>query len=251
MGEMIEIPHEWLYPQDWNEAAQVQRQMANQVVREDQWNTIHTLAGTDVSNTPRDPENRIYAAMVGLSYPGLKILHSACESSTATLPYQPGFLGFREAPALENAFKQLCEKMGALPDCLMVDGHGISHPRGLGIASHLGVLLDCPSIGVAKSILVGRPDGELGNQVGDFVPLRWKGQTLGLVLRTRPNVQPVYVSVGHRVSLETAMEIVLKCLSRYRLPEPTRQAHQAANLCRRGAEAITQPIQLELLSVNP
>ena len=133
----------------------------------------------------------------------------------------------------------------------MVDGHGISHPRGLGIASHLGVLLDCPSIGVAKSILVGRPDGELGNQVGDSVPLRWKGQTLGLVLRTRPNVQPVYVSVGHRVSLETAVEIVLKCLSRYRLPEPTRQAHQAANLCRRGAETTTQPIQLELLSVNP
>jgi len=247
---MNEIPHEWLYPRDWGEAAQVQRQMANQVLGEDQWKSLRTIAGTDVSNTPRDPENRIYAAMVGMSYPGLKILHSACERSTTELPYQPGFLAFREAPALVKAFQQLTEQMGAVPDCLMVDGHGISHPRGLGIASHLGVLLDCPSIGVAKSILVGKPEGELGNQIGDSVPLRWKGQTLGLVLRTRPNVQPVYVSIGHRVSLETAVEVVLKCLSRYRLPEPTRQAHQEANLCRRSAEAAAQPIQLDLLSAQ-
>src|SRR5262249_35990996 len=142
-----------------------------------------------------------------------------------------------------------CESGNAPPDCLIVDGHGISHPRGLGIASHLGVLLDCPSIGVAKSILVGKPEGELGNQIGDYIPLRWKGQTLGVVLRTKPNVQPVYVSSGHRVSLETAIKVVLNSLSKYRLPEPTRQAHNAANVCRKAHQAEDSQQQLHLPSL--
>jgi deoxyribonuclease V len=227
-----EIPQQWLYPADWEAAAQVQRQMATQVILGDQLNPIRYVAGTDVSNTPRDPENRIYAAMVSLAFPSLKRQESTCVLAQSHMAYQPGFLAFRESPALIQAFQQLSIR----PDCLLVDGHGISHPRGLGIASHLGVLLDCPSIGVAKSILVGRPQGELGNQTGDTVPLRWKDKTIGYVLRTRPHVQPVYVSIGHRVSLETALQTVLQCLTRYRLPEPTRLAHQAANACRTGQE---------------
>lgn len=246
----IDIPHHWLYPKDWPEATQVQREMASLVVREDRWNQLNVLAGTDVSNTPRDPENRIYAAMVCLSYPGLKILQQSCFAGKTDLPYMPGFLAFREAPALVNAFQQLGASAYSgsqqMPNCLVVDGHGISHPRGLGIASHLGVLLDCPSIGVAKSILVGKPEGELGNQTGDMTPLRWKGETIGMVLRTRPNVQPVYVSIGHRVSLNTAIEVVLNCLTRYRLPEPTRQAHQVANQCRKSHESESRQTELKL-----
>jgi deoxyribonuclease V len=241
----MDIPQQWLYPADWNEAARAQREMAELVVREDRYEHLRTVAGTDVSNTPRDPENRIYAAMVKMSFPGMQILGSACEQSTSLLPYMPGFLAFREAPALAQAFQQLCDDHGR-PDCLIVDGHGISHPRGLGIASHLGVLLDCPSIGVAKSILVGKPEGELGNQPGDTIPLRWKGETIGLVLRTRTNVQPVYVSLGHRISMETALNVILKCLGKYRIPEPTRQAHQAANLCRKTDETGSRQTTLDL-----
>jgi len=243
----MEIPQQWLHPRDWDEAKESQLEMAEMVVREDRWAQLRTVAGTDVSNTPRDPENRIYAAMVRMTYPGMQIMNSACEQSVTDLPYLPGFLAFREAPALVQTYQQLCGPNNeGRPDCLIVDGHGVSHPRGLGIASHLGVLLDCPSIGVAKSILVGKPDGELGNQVGDTVPLRWKGQVLGLVLRTRPNVQPVYVSIGHRVSLETALDVVLKCLGKYRLPEPTRQAHNAANVCRKYHETGSHQTQLNL-----
>jgi deoxyribonuclease V len=191
--------------------------------------TIHRIGGTDVSNNLRDPENRIYAAIITLDYPGLTPAGQACVDATAALPYVPGFLAFREVPALVEAYHRLPVK----PDLLLVDGHGISHPRGLGIASHLGVLLDCPTIGVAKSILVGKPAATLGNRVGDTVPLVWKGNPIGVVLRTRTNVQPVYVSTGHNISLETAVQWVIRCLSRYRLPEPTRQAHTAANVCRK------------------
>lgn len=234
MGKEM-IPTAWLYPASLEEAAQVQRLLAEKVVREDQLPVIHRVGGLDVSNNLRDPENWVYASVVSLDVSSLKPLETTCAQVQSTLPYMPGFLAFREVPALVEAFEQLQVK----PDLLMVDGHGISHPRGLGIASHLGVLLDCPTIGVAKSILVGKPASEPGNQVGDFVPLVWRGKTLGAVVRTRSNVAPVYISTGHKISLETAVEWVIRCLTRFRLPEPTRQAHQAANSCRR---AHTPPL---------
>ena len=115
----------------------------------------------------------------------------------------------------------------------MVDGHGISHPRRLGIASHIGVLLNIPTIGVAKSVLVGHPAGPLGEAKGDCVPLIWKGEQIGTFLRTKKCCHPVIISAGHRISLGTAVEIVLEYATRYRLPEPTRQAHLAANRCRK------------------
>lgn len=227
---MADIPHEWLYPETLEDASRVQRQLAEKVLKEDHLpEVIQRVGGTDVSNNLRDPENLIYAAVASLSFPALKPLENTCIKAKAAFPYIPGFLAFREVPALVDAYRQLPVK----PELLFVDGHGISHPRGLGIASHLGVLLDCPTIGVAKSILVGRPEGELGNRAGDTIPLMWKGQTIGAVLRTKPNVQPVYIATGHKISLETAVFWVTQCLTRYRLPEPTRQAHTAANLCRK------------------
>jgi deoxyribonuclease V len=243
MADLSRIPREWLYPATLAEATRVQRLLSERVIQEDALppiQRIHRVAGADVSNTPRDPQDMIYAALALLSYPNLKLLETSCVSAKSHFSYVPGFLAFRETPALIAAFSRLREMPDARPDVLMVDGHGISHPRGLGIASHLGVLLDWPTIGVAKSILVGHAEGEPGNSPGDHVPLVRHGKQVGVVLRTRKNVQPVYVSVGHKISLETAIRLVVDCLSRYRLPEPTRQAHIAANICRRGMLAPEQ-----------
>lgn len=232
-----DIPHEWLFPASFENAATVQRQLAERVIREDAFTTITNVAGADISNMPRDPENLIYAALVPLSFPALLTLGTSCVRTVTNFPYVPGFLGFREAPALVETYHQLCNR-NLKPDLIMVDGHGISHPRGLGIASHLGVLLDCPTIGVAKSILVGAPAREPGNQTGDWAPLEWKGKTIGAVLRTRPNVKPLYISSGHRIELDTAIDLVKRCLKGYRLPETTRQAHNAANAYRK---ELTRP----------
>jgi deoxyribonuclease V len=232
---ITEIPHHWLYPATLEEAANSQRQMAQQVVVEDAFNpVVERIVGTDASNAPRDPEKQMFAVCVSLNYPALKLVEFGHAQAVAPLPYIPGFLGFREAPALVEAFQNLKQK----PDLILVDGHGISHPRRLGIASHLGVLLDCPTIGVAKSILVGKPEGEPGNIPGDSVPLVWKGETIGLVLRTRTNVLPVYISPGHRISMASAKEWVIRCLSGFKLPEPTRHAHKIANQVRRDSTQI-------------
>jgi deoxyribonuclease V len=241
-----DIPKEWLYPPSLKEAARVQRILAERVVaRDDLPPDCKRFGGADVSNNPYDPTNRIYAALVILEKEAIqegvlpkpasradvwRICETATRVETATLPYRPGFLGFREAPALVRAYRELHAK----PDVLLVDGHGISHPRGLGIASHIGVLLDVPTIGVAKSILVGHPESEEALEPGFGVPLVWRGWQIGLALQTKRRSKPLYISVGHRVSLETAVRIVLQCLAGYRLPEPTRQAHLAANTCRRG-----------------
>lgn len=229
-------PREWLYPPTLSDAARVQRDLALRVRFEDDFGDVRRVAGADMSNNPRDPTDTIiHAVVVSLDGSTLAPVEAGEASIEAPMPYVPGFLGFREAPALVAAFARLA----VAPGLIMVDGHGISHPRGLGIASHLGVLLDVPTIGVAKSILVGRPERELGSLAGDHVPLVWRGRTLGAVLRTRARVQPVYVSTGHRVSLASAIEWVLRCQTKYRLPEPTRRAHEAANALRRAAGSPT------------
>jgi len=148
-----------------------------------------------------------------------------------SMPYVPGLLSFRELPLVLTAWDRLEQK----PDLVMVDGHGVAHPRGLGIASHLGLALDRPTIGCAKSILVGHHD-ELGPARGDRQPLIYKGRTVGYALRTKDRVNPLYIACGHRVSMETAIRWVLECDRGYRLPEPTRQAHLAANAARRDAQ---------------
>lgn len=215
----------WLYPKTMAEAADVQREMATLVKMQDDLPALKRIGGVDVSCNFRDPAKMIYAAAVSLDAKSLKLLEKSSVAEQQTFPYIPGFLGFREAPAIVEALKGLNQA----PDLLMVDGHGICHPRGLGIASHLGVLCNLPTIGVGKTILIGEPAGPLGTLAGDRVPLIWKGREVAMLLRTRPRAHPLIISVGHRISLHTAVELVLKCLQGVRLSEPTRQAHLAAN----------------------
>lgn len=230
-----DIPDAWLHPPSIKAAAEIQRELAARVVTQDAFDAdVRRLAGADISHNPRDPSKIVHALLVTLDWPSLAVTGNAGVSIVADFPYISGYLGFREGPSLVAAYAQLADDP---PDLIFVDGHGISHPRGLGIASHLGVLLDRPTIGVAKTILVGEPAGALGPEPGDHVPLVWKGRTIGAVLRTKRKCKPLFVSTGHRVSLSSAIEWVLRTTRGYRLPEPTRQAHLAANVRRRAASA--------------
>jgi deoxyribonuclease V len=227
---MIEkIPSIWLHPTSLEEAIEVQKNLAARVLLEDSFESIQTIAGVDVSNNLKDPTETIYAAAVALDYQTMQINAQGTAIQKQEFPYIPGLLGFREAPAVVEAIS----KVNPQPQLVMVDGHGISHPRRLGIASHIGVLLDIPTIGVAKSILIGKLAEPLGSQVGDCVPLIWKGNQIAMVIRTKARCNPLIISAGHRISLESAVRIVQNCLRGYRLPEPTRQAHLAANVVRR------------------
>ncbi|HJW04255.1 MAG TPA: deoxyribonuclease V [Azospira sp.] len=214
------ISHPWdLSPK---ESIALQRQLASLVEREDRFGPIGRVAGIDVGYEDGGATTR--AAVVVLAFPGLELLEQSVARLPTRFPYVPGLLSFREGPAVLAALAQL----SAPPDLMLYDGQGIAHPRRLGIASHLGVLLDIPSIGVAKSRLTGT-HAEPGSDKGDWVPLLDKGETIGAVLRSRRGVAPLYVSSGHRVSLETAIALVLACTPRYRLPETTRQAHKLAS----------------------
>lgn len=157
-----------------------------------------------------------------------------------TFPYIPGFLSFREVPAVLEALA----KSAVIPDLLLCDGQGIAHPRRFGIACHIGLLADVPAIGVAKSLLVGK-HAELADDRGSWQPLIHKGDTIGAALRTRPGTKPLYISPGHRVSLETAIAYVMRCTTKYRLPETTRHAHKLAS-----GPAIDQPVQSDELSTQ-
>lgn len=221
-------PH-WILPADLEEAEKAQREMAEKISLKDSEKPIEKIAGMDVSNHRFDPQKMIYGSVTLLSYPPLTRLETASQKDRQTFPYIPGFLGFREVPVLMQAYGQLSER----PDLIMVDGHGVSHPRGLGVASHVGVLLDLPTIGVAKSILVGKPAGPLGLEEGSQVPLVWKEREIGTLLRTKKNCRPLIISAGHKISLNTAIAWVQRCLKGYRLPETTRHAHLAANRYRR------------------
>jgi len=226
MDERDPLQHRWdLTPK---EARAVQRELANRVVTEDRLGEVGTVAGLDLG-FPRDLSGREVASavVVVLSLPSLEVIEQRVAERPVEFPYVPGLLSFRESPVALAAL----ELLETRPDVLIVDGQGFAHPRRFGIACHLGVLLDLPSIGCAKSILVGRA-AEPGPDPGDWTPLEDRGETIGAALRTRPKTKPVYVSVGHRVSLETAVELVVRCGRGYRLPEPTRLADRVAS--RRG-----------------
>ncbi len=202
------------------EAIEAQKRLAREVVRFDDLGAVRTICGVDVHYT----EGGIaYAAAVVLGFPGLEPVEAARVRHRPAFPYVPGLFAFREAPAMLEALAAL----PARPDLLVCDGHGIAHPRRCGLASHLGVLAGIPSIGVAKTLLVGA-HGALGEERGARAPVVDSGETVGAALRTRAGVTPVYVSIGHRVSLETAVRHVLACTPRYRLPEPIRAAHRLA-----------------------
>jgi deoxyribonuclease V len=175
---------------------------------------IHTVAGVDVSYGEVGR-----AAVVVLSFPALEVLEEVAIEGAARFPYIPGLLSFREGPLALAAL----ERVQTRPDVLMFDGQGYAHPRRLGLASHLGVYLDMPSIGVAKSRLVGTYT-EPGPNIGDRNPLVHRGEMVGVALRTKPRTNPLFVSAGHKLDLETAVAVVLRSLRGYRLPEPTRLA---------------------------
>ena len=209
----------------------MQLALAARVVEWDAHGPVRLVGGVDISAQRFDPEQMIHAAIIVLGLPGLEPVAQAAVSARARFPYVPGYLGFREVPALVEAWQRLEVR----PDLVLVDGHGVAHPRRFGIATHLGVALDVPTIGVAKSLLVGKPERAVPGAAGAAVPLVWKGERLGTALRTRRGANPLYVSAGHRVSLESAEAWVRALLRGYRLPEPTRLAHLAANAARRGA----------------
>jgi len=210
------------WPTDVAGARAVQEALRTKVVREDRLGRVGTVAGVDVGFEDGGETTR--AAVAVLTFPSLEPVARAISRRPTVFPYVPGYLSFRELPAVLEALAQLA----AAPDLILCDGQGLAHPRRFGLACHLGVLTGIPAIGVAKSRLIGRHD-ELPPDKGAWVPLLDKDETIGAVVRTRTNVSPVYVSTGHRVSLATAIDYTLRCTTRYRLPETTRHAHRLAS----------------------
>jgi deoxyribonuclease V len=201
------------------EAVAIQRRLAP-LVREAplDFDAVRTVAGLDVS--VRD--DRVRAAVVVYDVRAKAVVDQAVWEGPTPFPYVPGLLSFREVPAILPAL----ERLHAVPDVYMLDAQGRAHPRRFGLACHLGVLLDAPALGVAKSILVGRVEGALGEAKGSGAPLVHKGEAVGVALRTRERVKPVYVSVGHRVTLRDAGRLALRLAEKYKLPQPTHLAHR-------------------------
>ncbi len=216
----LALEHRWdLTPA---EARALQSELRGRVRRHGPRRAPRRVAGVDVGFASGGAET--CAAVAVLSFPDLTVLQTATARVPTRFPYVPGLLSFREIPAILAAL----EAIEPLPDLLLCDGHGIAHPRRFGIACHLGVLLDRPCIGVAKSRLVGE-HGPVPARRGEWTPLMHEGETVGAVLRSRAGVKPVYVSPGHRISLETAVARVMGCVTRYRLPETTRLADRLAS----------------------
>ncbi len=231
---------------DWNlterEAIALQRELAKSVVREDQLEEVRHIAGVDMAINEESDMAR--AAVVLLSYPALEVEERHVYEEPVRMPYIPGLLSFRETPCILGAFALLKQR----PELVMVDGQGIAHPRRLGIASHLGLWLELPAIGCAKSILRGEYDEEaLGEEFGSWVPLidKKKDEVIGAALRTRAHTSPMFISLGHRISLETSLRYVLDCCRGYRLPEPTRLADKLSkdNAWREEKQPAEQPEQ--------
>lgn len=191
---------------------------------------MRLVAGADVSHDRGS--DRFHAAVVLLSLPGLETVEEATAEGRSPFPYVPGLLSFREGPLLLRAFRRLRGK----PDLVLFDGHGIAHPRGIGIASHMGLLLGIPSIGCGKSLLVGEFDPP-GPRRGDWTPLRHEGRRVGAALRSRAGTKPIFVSPGHAIGHAAALRWVLRCGEGYRVPAPVRRAHLLANRLRSEASA--------------
>jgi deoxyribonuclease V len=227
----LRVAHRW--DVSVAEARKIQDKLREKWVGEDRLGEIRTVAGLDAAFLltgsqafkARDSwsvlreANRAIAAVVVYSYPEMQELEQAYAEVRLGFPYVPGFLSFREIPALLAALK----KLPRVPDLLFCDGQGYAHPRRMGLASHLGIVVDRPAIGCAKSILIGT-HGALGSEAGAWAPMMDQGETIGAALRTRASVKPVYVSQGHRVSLETAVRMTLAVCCGRRIPQPTRDA---------------------------
>ena len=218
--------HSWdLTPR---EAIALQQALRERVVTVDALGPCRRVAGVDVGFEESGAVTR--AAVAVLAWPELTLIDQAIARRPTRFPYVPGLLSFRETPAVLACL----ETLGQAPDLLLCDGQGYAHPRRFGFASHLGLLADIPAIGVAKTRLVGT-HGAVPEARGAWTPLLDGGEIIGAVLRSRAGVKPIYVSVGHRVSLPTAIQWTMDCTTRYRLPETTRWAHRLASPGRRGA----------------
>jgi deoxyribonuclease V len=226
-----------LHPWDLSpkEAIALQRELASHVIRTGDLpeSEVRFVAGSDVAFDK--PNGRGVGAIVVLAYPSLEVVERVSVESVVTFPYVPGLLSFRETPVLIEAF----ERLRYTPDLLMVDGHGYAHPRRFGFACHLGLLLDIPTIGVAKSRLIGT-QGTVAGPRGSRADLTDNGEVIGSMLRTRQGVRSIYVSVGHRISLAAAERWVLACGGGYRVPEPTRLADRLAAEAKREMLAATE-----------
>ncbi|MGE5658424.1 MAG: deoxyribonuclease V [Actinomycetota bacterium] len=212
--------HHW--PNTVQEASAIQEQLRSEVITEDQLGTVQYVAGVDVGYENSGETTKAAAAV--LSFPDLQLREQALIRCPTVFPYIPGFLSFREVPAVLEALATLTIQ----PDLILCDGQGLAHPRRFGLACHLGVLASIPTIGVAKTRLIGEhlevPPGR-----GSWQALQDRGERIGAVVRTRKGVKPIYVSIGHRLSLTTAIEYVLRCTPKYRLPETTRWADKLAS----------------------
>jgi len=203
------------------QASEIQLKLASQVSRSNELTSPRYIAGVDISVDRARGRGR--GAVVVLSYPELKIAEVQTVEDSIDFPYVPGLLSFREAPLT----LAICQKLSITPDLILVDGQGIAHPRRLGLASHLGLFLDTPTIGCAKSRLCGS-HGTPGDEPGSYAELMDNGEVIGAALRTKLRVKPIYISIGHKVDLEAAIYWAMQCCRGYRLPEPTRLAHLAA-----------------------
>jgi len=215
--------HPWkVNPQ---EAIRIQEELRKKICLQPPQGGWQKIAAGDVSYSRAD--ETIYAAFLLFSYPELILLQKASVRGRSSFPYIPGLLSFREAPHLLQAFSQLESQ----PDLLLMDGQGIAHPRSMGIAAHIGILLDLPTIGCAKSCLIGRHE-EPAQRKGSATRLMVEGRLIGMVVRTREKVKPVFVSPGHRMNIQTSVKMILSLCRGYRIPESLRQAHIFANQLR-------------------
>lgn len=204
---------------DLERARALQEELARRVRIEPLREDVEVIAGLDAAYL----EGRGIGAAVVMSWPELEVLEERWIEAEIAFPYIPGYLSFREVPLLQRVLSRVEHR----PQLLFVDGQGIAHPRGIGLASHLGVILDRPSIGCAKEPLVGEAEEPL-QQRGDCRPLRYRGKVVGVTLRTKPGVKPIYVSPGHRIDVEGSWRMALRASRGYRLPEPIRRAHLLA-----------------------
>lgn len=204
------------------EARAIQEDLRDKVISQDLLDKVQRVAGVDVGFEEQGTITR--AAVAVLDFPSLTLVEQAIARLPTQFPYVPGLLSFREIPAVLAALEQL----KTLPDLLLCDGQGLAHPRRFGIASHLGVLTDLPSIGVAKTRLIGT-FGKVPEEKGGWTPLMDKAERIGAVLRSRTGTKPLFISAGHRIGLESAIHYVMACTPKYRLPETTRQAHRLAS----------------------
>lgn len=213
------------------EAIALQQELRTKIHLKPLEKPVTTIAGADISFNKYS--TTVYAGIVVMSFPELQILDKAAVTGITEFPYIPGLLAFREVPALSKAW----EKLSIKPDVLVLDGHGIAHPRRMGIAAHFGVVMQTPTLGCAKSRLTGRFE-EPANEPPAYTDLIHQHEIVGKVLRTKKNCKPVFISPGNLITMEESMELILQCIRKYRIPEPTRLAHNYVNEVRTGSISV-------------